>query len=1494
MELKDLKELKEIPERRPHHRSSVERRGHSRSKTFDMVDRKGLIRGISAPVDGDRERGTSTASLNPIGRNTVGHFRRHTTTRASPRMNARQISESIPNVPNLGRSRSSTVAEKIDAIKSRILRNARGLRGVRVNSRTTKGLNNAFIDYIASNPETGTARMKKTSRSKPSLPNFVNPTLEQIVRRNSKHHASARSMLEGRDSINPASLKARSYQAGARSSAKSVYAPTSPSKTRALSLLPKPPTVLTPNDSLQPPINKFKSPRSKSSSMRDHKERDDVNLDETVDARTDIITPGTGIDIASLKSEDLKEDLKDVKQRSSMSKMKLLEDGVARSDGAIINESKLFASIVEKIVSKALDEVENREVVRNFIKDTKSPDEPDAESEEKLITPRKGPPHEAHFADIMKAMRKAPSKRDGHDIESIKSYLDSFSFFQEYLQNNMEITNSSNFCRHVFHLSLPEGTKLNLAEEKEKRLFIIIAGRVKLSVTPRQSENSPIVPETRIIVKGGNFGEQTFVPSLKKDILIAESLEPCEFLVLKEDGFYSVYGSTQADYDDLDDHPESFIPLARHFRLDQNGKPRSRESRIDLATRYIWYAQGSKSVKRHRFRPPYVNEIDWLLNSDIYETIFIILVFGHLAITILEPPSRHQADNRKFAVSKNIALGFEWLIISFYSISYGLELYNKGRYFWDKLRICWTFVMFLFILDLLMATASGSAFFRFSRFFRPFMLLLRMPLLRVAYMISLQTLVKLTHIWIILGIIFVIFACIGLYLFNFNKDIYNEHAFIAGDGFPECGGPCVDDLPYWVWRSFSSFEETLIALFVLLTTENYPEVSIPAYMAEHLYQTYFILFWLLGEAFLLQLLIAFIFDVYKGLMENWALQQMWNERFALHCAFECLDLSRDGKISHKAFIQLLEKLKPEWNQMQRETLFKLMDSNGNRLLEEAEFLDLCDFIKVDIKELEEDFIVGASATLNLKPTSTYSGSFNLFCCPEYGSLLIFEFFKGNIHFYIVNLLIILDSFILVAYAFNPENAGVTNVLQVIMWSIIALDHVLSIYCLGLPYLALKWTLVDILIDLITFGGIISLFTTNRLFGFLRFFGLFRTLRLARLFEVWIQSTKEKARIREQTKEFEVDVMKLDKTEKEKKQIIDLKREQLTLQAARKETITILDTMINMIPWFIFMCIAMVCVLMYTYAIIGIEAFPSDNPSCNGVTWINYRPRSRFCDFQAGLLTLLQIVTTSNWHEIMYGAMDETGSTVVSLYFISFYFLAVIMMFNIIVAVFIEIFQTIHSSQELAEDHKGEYLDDLLRRQEEENEGDAWNGSEGDEKDPDIHPHGVSETKRNRSVAITNTKSSRIIVKKKVGVFEFGKKAFVGKGGMENRPTSFSPEDQKLFRKITSPKADKRRKSWAEREINSEIKRQMSKGSIVSSKTSSSPRVTGARSSTRFTRKASVQSKVAHIRSSTAEAVSVGDITSGKNLLGSEISRVISEEGSSGTRRQRDKPLTESK
>lgn len=69
----------------------------------------------------------------------------------------------------------------------------------------------------------------------------------------------------------------------------------------------------------------------------------------------------------------------------------------------------------------------------------------------------------------------------------------------------------------------------------------------------------------------------------------------------------------------------------------------------------------------------------------------------------------------------------------------------------------------------------------------------------------------------------------------------------------------------------------------------------------------------------------------------------------------------------------------------------------------------------------------------------------------------------------------------------------------------------------------------------------------------------------------------------------------------------------------------------------------------------------------------------FDTFASGLFTLFQVLTTSNWHEVMYLTMwGVPNKAAAALYFLAFYITAVSFIFNLVVAVFIDSFENARS------------------------------------------------------------------------------------------------------------------------------------------------------------------------------------------------------------------------
>lgn len=173
---------------------------------------------------------------------------------------------------------------------------------------------------------------------------------------------------------------------------------------------------------------------------------------------------------------------------------------------------------------------------------------------------------------------------------------------------------------------------------------------------------------------------------------------------------------------------------------------------------------------------------------------------------------------------------------------------------------------------------------------------------------------------------------------------------------------------------------------------------------------------------------------------------------------------------------------------------------------------------------------------------------------------------------------------------------------------------------------------------------------------------------------------------------------------------------------------------EILPVFGFLILATVIVFVYCFAIIGMEMFAVTDKSTWKMNWetsgkgqfrcsptkqLQHLPYARFCDFQASLITLVQITSTSNWHEIMYATMFEYkktpptykgGQIVPALYFTIYYLLGTIIMVNLVIAVFLDLFNAVYEIEQRGGEAKN--VADIMNVIEEEADDNAARVAQG--------------------------------------------------------------------------------------------------------------------------------------------------------------------------------------
>ncbi|KAL1495430.1 hypothetical protein AB1Y20_016798 [Prymnesium parvum] len=125
--------------------------------------------------------------------------------------------------------------------------------------------------------------------------------------------------------------------------------------------------------------------------------------------------------------------------------------------------------------------------------------------------------------------------------------------------------------------------------------------------------------------------------------------------------------------------------------------------------------------------------------------------------------------------------------------------------------------------------------------------------------------------------------------------------------------------------AFQSLPQALLSLFTLLTTANFPDVMLPFYKESRASSVFFVTFLLLGLFLLMNLVLAAVIDDYKKQVHASECKARARRDEALAAAFELLDLNGNGFVDLVEFSKLLQRL--------HQPVFSLFDGRKNSALD---------------------------------------------------------------------------------------------------------------------------------------------------------------------------------------------------------------------------------------------------------------------------------------------------------------------------------------------------------------------------------------------------------------------------------------------------------------------------------------------------------------------------------------------------------------------------------
>ncbi|TKS78783.1 Two pore calcium channel protein 1 [Collichthys lucidus] len=132
---------------------------------------------------------------------------------------------------------------------------------------------------------------------------------------------------------------------------------------------------------------------------------------------------------------------------------------------------------------------------------------------------------------------------------------------------------------------------------------------------------------------------------------------------------------------------------------------------------------------------------------------------------------------------------------------------------------------------------------------------------------------------------------------------------------------------------FSTLENSLVSLFVLLTTANFPDVMMPAYSKNRWSCVFFIVYLSIELYFVMNLLLAVVFDTFNDVEKMKFKSLLLHKRSAIDHAFQLLvSRQRPMGVSLKQFDGLMRFYRPRMSARDRFLTYKALNTSGAPML----------------------------------------------------------------------------------------------------------------------------------------------------------------------------------------------------------------------------------------------------------------------------------------------------------------------------------------------------------------------------------------------------------------------------------------------------------------------------------------------------------------------------------------------------------------------------------
>ncbi|PIK51700.1 putative two pore calcium channel protein 1 isoform X3 [Apostichopus japonicus] len=339
--------------------------------------------------------------------------------------------------------------------------------------------------------------------------------------------------------------------------------------------------------------------------------------------------------------------------------------------------------------------------------------------------------------------------------------------------------------------------------------------------------------------------------------------------------------------------------------------------------------RGKYGRARAFFKPSYGRWSFNILVSQWFHYLVLTVATVHIALTFVEPPPNPESTSLVPIIVTPLCL---LVYIADIAVHVG---FLSWKVFWQWNENKWQRVEFVFVivftLDYIMLVIQwilGMRLLQPFRCLRAAIILVKLKNVQHVYGVVMSIVIKLGKVFLIIIIFILMFSAVGV-------NIFMSFYHCIGQNTTQTN--CTESPNEIYTGSFDNVAITFLRLFVLLSTENYPEVMIPAYSQSKVTFIYFGIFFFVGVFFLTAILLAIVVDSYWEFAKKHVKEERSRERAELAKAWNLLDPLGKGSlpITDERFLKLFKILKPSNTEEMNMQLINYLDSNNDGQIDSA-------------------------------------------------------------------------------------------------------------------------------------------------------------------------------------------------------------------------------------------------------------------------------------------------------------------------------------------------------------------------------------------------------------------------------------------------------------------------------------------------------------------------------------------------------------------------------